>query len=124
MTTDWQELTRLTGGQPLVIERVRLEDTEISVEGRFTLPALARLPQEDQIFAAAFLQCHGSIKQMEQIFGVSYPTIKNRLNRINARLGLVEVKITEAGGDILERLDHGEINVKEAVELMKNKEKK
>jgi hypothetical protein len=124
MTTDWQELTRLTGGQPLVIERVRLENSKIAVEGRFALPALARLPQEDQIFAAAFLQCHGSIKQMEQIFAVSYPTIKNRLNRINARLGLVEIKITEGGGDILERLDRGEINAKEAIELMKNKEKK
>ena len=82
---DWQALTRLTGGAPVQVERVRIEATGIAIEGQFGLPPLAQLPAEDQIFVAAFVRCHGSIKQMEQYFGVSYPTIKNRLNRIGAR---------------------------------------
>ena len=55
------------------------------------MPPLARLTAEDQIFVAAFVRCHGSIKQMEKFFGVSYPTIKNRLNRIGALLPFAEI---------------------------------
>src|SRR5947209_8382479 len=47
---DWQELTRLTQGRPIVVERVRLADRDIAVEGRFELPQLARLTAEDQVF--------------------------------------------------------------------------
>jgi len=77
MANDWQALTKLTGGTPLQVERVRILSTGIAIEGQFDLPPLAQLPAEDQIFVAAFVRCHGSIKQMEQYFGVSYPTIKN-----------------------------------------------
>ena len=86
--TDWQELTKLTQGQPILIERVRIPDKDIIVEGRFELPQLARLSQEDQVFITAFIRSHGSIKEMEQIFGVSYPTIKSRLNRICEQPGI------------------------------------
>src|SRR6266852_10004788 len=91
-TQDWQALTRLTIGAPLQIERVRLTDQDVAIEGHFELPPLARLPAEDQIFVAAFVRCHGSIKQMEKFFGVSYPTIKNRLNRIATLLPFAEVE--------------------------------
>src|SRR4249920_1490300 len=91
MPTDWQELSKLTQGDDLEIERVRLVKADIAIEGRFTLPPLAQLPGDDQIFVSAFVRCHGSIKQMEKYFGVSYPTIKNRLNRIGAQLSFVEI---------------------------------
>ena len=81
-TTDWQELTRLTQGQRIVVERVRLVDKNIAVEGSFELPQLARLSSDDQVFITAFVRSHGSIKEMEQVFGASYPTIKARLTRI------------------------------------------
>ena len=90
-THDWQTLTRLTGGAAFEIERVRLTAQDVAIEGRFELPPLAQLAAEDQIFVAAFVRCHGSIKQMEQFFGVSYPTIKNRLNRIGALLPFAEI---------------------------------
>src|SRR5882672_8340954 len=90
-TQDWQALTKLTGGQSIEIERVRLAANEVAIEGRFELPPLARLAAEDQVFVAAFVRCHGSIKQMEKFFGVSYPTIKNRLNRIGAQLPFAEI---------------------------------
>src|SRR5207247_8993589 len=83
---DWQALTRLTAGAPFQIERVRLNDQDVAIEGRFELAPLAPLPAEDQIFVAAFGRCHGSIKTMEKIFGVSSPTIKNRLTQIGAVL--------------------------------------
>src|ERR1043166_10178927 len=92
MGRDLEELTKLVGQAEIEIERVRLVDSGIAIEGPFTLPPLARLPAEDQIFVAASVRCHGSIKQMEKYFGVSYPTIKNRLNRIGSQLSFVEIE--------------------------------
>jgi hypothetical protein len=85
-TQDWQALSELTRGRPIVVERVRLSEQGIAIEGAFELPRLAQLAAEDQVFVAAFVRSHGSIKEMEQVFGVSYPTIKARLNRIAASL--------------------------------------
>ena len=111
---DWQALTALTQGRPFVVERVRL-DGGIAVEGRFALPDLARLSAEDQVFVAAFLRSHGSIKEMEQVFGVSYPTVKARLNRIVAQLPFVETEARPSRSDILERLERGDIDAAAAI---------
>ena len=111
---DWQELTALTQGRPIAIERVRLLDRDIVVEGAFELPELARLPAEDQVFVAAFVRSHGSIKEMEQVFGVSYPTIKARLNRISSSLAFVETDPRPSRSEVLERLRRGEISADQA----------
>ena len=117
--TDWQELTRLTQGTPVVVERVRLTDRDVAIEGRFELPQLARLSSEDQVFVTAFVRCHGSIKEMEQIFGVSYPTIKSRLNRIAQGLEFVETNappsLSELRGTIMDRLKADEISAEDAI---------
>src|SRR5215470_2576508 len=116
-THDWQDLTNLTAGQALTVERVRLTASQVAIEGRFELPPLARLNAEDQIFVAAFVRCHGSIKQMEKYFGVSYPTIKNRLNKIGSQLAFVEIEQgpdtepAESAGSTLDRLSRGELTV-------------
>src|SRR5438874_12300097 len=119
-TQDWQALTRLTAGAPFLIERVRLTEQDVALEGQFELPPLARLAAEDQIFVAAFVRCHGSIKQMEKFFGVSYPTIKNRLNRIGALLPGAEIEPAPEAErastrELLSRLERGEITVKDVL---------
>jgi hypothetical protein len=114
-TQDWQALSELTRGQPIVVERVRLTETGIAVEGAFELPKLAQLAAEDQVFVAAFVRSHGSIKEMEQVFGVSYPTVKARLNRIAGALEFVEVDPAPARGEVLERLARGEISAADAI---------
>ncbi len=114
-TRDWQELTQLTQGHPLVVERVRLTDRDIAIEGCFELPQLARLNLEDQVFITAFVRCHGSIKEMEQIFGVSYPTIKSRLTRIANSLEFVDTNPAPSQAEILDRLKRGEITAQEAI---------
>jgi hypothetical protein len=112
---DWHDLTQLTQGRPIVVERVRLADRDIAVEGAFELPELARLNLEDQVFVTAFVRCHGSIKEMEQIFGVSYPTIKSRLTRIANSLKFIETNPKPSRGEILERLKRGEITAEDAI---------
>ena len=122
-------MTKLTGGSRFLIERVRLVDEDIAIEGRFDLPPLASLTAEDQVFVAAFVRCHGSIKQMEKFFGVSYPTIKNRLNRIGALLPFAEMMPGDPapGGpvptsELLSRLERGEINVNDVLSRLRKAE--
>ncbi|MEI9888848.1 MAG: DUF2089 domain-containing protein [Rhizomicrobium sp.] len=118
---DWQELTALTQGAPLVVERVRLADRDIAIEGAFELPQLARLAIEDQVFIAAFVKSHGSIKEMESVFGVSYPTIKARLNRLAAALEFVDTDPAPARSEVLDRLARGEISAADAIRELEGK---
>ena len=56
---------------------------------------------------------------MEQVFGVSYPTIKARLNRIAGSLEFVETNPIPSQSEILDRLNRGEITAQEAIQLIK-----
>ena len=118
MAKDWQELTRLTRGAPIAVEKVRIVDSGIKIEGDFELPPLARLSAEDQVFIMAFLRCDGSIKEMEKTFGISYPTVKSRLNRIAGQFEFVENMPMPVQEDVLDKLARGEITVNEAIERL------
>ncbi len=124
MAKDWQALTSLTGSAPLVVERVRLGDSGIAIEGAFELPPLAALPAEDQIFVAAFVRSHGSIKDVERLFGVSYPTIKNRLNRIAALLPQFEGQPDPppSTSDLLDQLERGELTARDVIARMRQRD--
>jgi hypothetical protein len=126
MSNEWHELTDLTGERPFTITSVRLA-TGVAIEGEFELPPLARLRYEDQVFVSEFVRSHGSIKDMEKAFGVSYPTVKNRLNRIADQLSLVEVAVQPAApapasipaDDVLAMLERGDISADEAAERLR-----
>jgi hypothetical protein len=119
VTLSWHKLTDLVGGIDFTIERVRTVDDGIAVEGDFELPLLARLDAKDQSYVAAFIHCHGSIKQMERWFGVSYPTIKARLNRIAEQLDFAELvdgeTLVATTSGVLDRLESGDIDADEAL---------
>ena len=112
---EWQELTRLTQGRPLIVERVRLAESGTVLDGSWELPQLARLSSEDQVFVTAFVRSHGSIKEMESVFGVSYPTIKSRLNRIAGSLDFVDTNPMPSRAEVLDRLKRGEITAEDAI---------
>ncbi|MGH9410545.1 MAG: DUF2089 family protein [Vicinamibacterales bacterium] len=123
MPSEWQSLTTLTGGASMLVERVRLKDSGVALEGSFELPPLAALPAEDQVFVAAFVRSHGSIKEMERLFGVSYPTIKNRLNRIGELLPTFEAQTAAPSSDtseLLDRLERGELSARDVIARMRS----
>ncbi|MFH1646822.1 MAG: DUF2089 domain-containing protein [Chloroflexota bacterium] len=115
MAKDWQELTKMTQGKPITVERVRLADSDIAIEGSFALPPLANLSAEDQVFVMAFVHCHGSIKDMEKMFGISYPTVKNRINRIARQLEFVEIVAVSPQEEVIAELERGDITAEEAI---------
>ena len=128
MAADWNELIGLTGSRPIVVERVRVVGSETRIEGEFSLPMLATLGAEDQVFVAAFIRSHGSIKRMEQLFGISYPTVKNRLNRIGNMLDFVDITPEPepesapsgpSSNEVLRRIESGELDVDEAIGILR-----
>jgi hypothetical protein len=116
--SDWQDLLRIAQGSPIVIERIGIPEKQVAVEGKFTLPELARLTLEDQVFVIAFIRSHGTIKEMEQTFGVSYPTIKARLNRISSQLEFIEINPSASRTDVLQQLNAGEISAADAIRAL------
>ena len=120
MMQSWKKLNAMTDGKEIIITSVKIPSDGIEISGEFELPPLAKLNMDEQIFVAAFIKTHGSIKQMENIFNISYPTVKNRLNQISAKIGLVdvEVDIKASVSNVIEKLERGEINVDDALKEM------
>jgi len=111
--------------EPLRIERAVCPSCSMAMEGSFEISPLARLPLADQAFVIAFVRHHGSLKKMESLFEISYPTVKNRLNTIAAQLDDsfgVEEPAAEptrsANLFVLEQLSRGEIDVEEAIDRL------
>lgn len=103
----------------MVITRIKCEDCGTEISGSFSLPTLFLNLSEDQIeFIKIFVKCRGNIKEVEKELGISYPTVRNKLNEVIIAMGY---KVEEDGvrEKILEDLERGEITVDEAVRLLK-----
>ena len=101
----------------LKIDRMSCPTCKLSLEGDFEISALGQLSVDDQAFVIAFLRHHGSIKKMESLFGISYPTVKNRLNAISAGLDK-NFQAPSPNLYVLEQLSRGELSVDEALERL------
>lgn len=114
----------LCGGRQHV-ERVRCESCECAIEGRFHLDWPGALSPEQLAFVKVFLVCRGKIKDVEQVLGISYPTVVSRLDDVVAALGgasLPEPQPAAARSlDVLEALASGSIDVNEAERRLKKK---
>ncbi len=105
-------------GREMMPTRLTCDSCNLVLDGEFEIPALARLPLEDQVFIVAFVRHHGSIKKMESLFGISYPTVKNRLNAIGAELNR-SFQVPSPHLAILEQLEQGRLTVDEALERIR-----
>ncbi|HTS71415.1 MAG TPA: DUF2089 domain-containing protein [Terriglobia bacterium] len=103
--------------QAMKIVRMACPSCGMAMEGDFEVAPLSQLSLDDQAFVMAFVRSHGSIKKMESLFGISYPTVKNRLNAIGAALDK-SFQAPSPNLYVLEQLAHGEITVDEALEKL------
>lgn len=103
--------------EPLTVTRLSCPKCKLRLEGEFEVSPLGKLIPDDQAFVIAFVRHHGSLKRMESIFGISYPTVKNRLNSIAAALDKTFEK-PSPNLYVLERLSRGELTVEEALEKL------
>jgi len=99
------------------LTRATCPGCEVELEGQFEVSPLCRLSEQDQIFVTAFVRHHGSIRKMEELFKISYPTVKNRLKAVVDSLDS-EFKAPNPNSVVLEQLAQGEITVDEALERL------
>lgn len=121
---------RLIGKCPVCgedLEAVRLECTSChtAIEGHFTLGRLSHLDDEQLRFVETFLQVRGNIKEMERELGISYPTVRGRLDAILRAMGYSVEAAEEVPADkrreILDQLQSGAITAEDAVRLLRQR---
>jgi hypothetical protein len=115
--------------EKLSITKLSCPKCSTTIEGNFQPCEFCRLPNEDLEFVKIFIKCRGNIKDVEKELGISYPTVRGKLDTVIRGLGY-EVPSKElikenenktaARNEILDQLSKGEINSKEATERIKN----
>ena len=102
------------------------------IEGEFSSCKFCRLPAEQLVFIEAFIKCRGNIKEVEKELGISYPTVRSRLDSVIEALGyrvdkdkekLEPQEESQRRQEILESLDRGEISPQEAARQMRKMDK-
>jgi hypothetical protein len=73
----------------LKVKSLICEQCRTEIQGQYELPSLARLSADDQAFILEFIKASGSLKEMARLLGLSYPTVRNRLDEIIERIKFV-----------------------------------
>ncbi len=107
--------------KPLHITKLHCPACGTSIEGDFQAERLLALTPEQRGFVLSFLRNRGNIREMEKELGISYPTVRARLDQILAALGLESNPSKEkpARKEVLEMLAQGEITQEQALDMLK-----
>ena len=117
----------------LSVTRLHCRSCGTSLEGDFSVGRFGRLDRDQMALLESFLRSHGNLKEMERELGISYPTVRNRVDSLIRALGLGDGAATptdetdtaaapslgEARQGILERLARGEISAEEASDAIR-----
>jgi hypothetical protein len=114
-------------GEPLVVSELTCEESGVTIRGRFEVPRYAALDAEQAQFLETFLRCRGMLNSVERELGMSYPTVRARLDGLLEALELSPVKedapkkdkSAEKKQKILDQLERGEITAEEAKNKLK-----
>ena len=106
------------------ITRLTCKKCSSELNGHFSGCDFCGLSDEDSFFVLTFLKCRGSIKDVEKQLGISYPTVRGRLDTVIKRLGLKtsvsSQEIKEGRQQIFEQLEKGEITADQAAEQLRS----
>jgi hypothetical protein len=106
----------------LLVTHLACRNCGTGLEGRFTMGRLFQLTSEQLHFVEIFLRCEGKINRVQDDLGLSYPTVRSRLDEVIRALGYEVGEPQEAGDvqrqEILERLARKEISSEEAFRIL------
>ncbi len=111
----------------LTVERLSCSNCDTVIENKFELPKLLQLEKEKLHFAVVFLQCRGNIKDVERVLGISYPTVRAKLDDVVNELNLifpvskVVSEVSEKVGEILRSIENGTMSVEKALKNLQGK---
>ena len=101
------------------ITELKCSKCSTTVQGSFPLNKLISLSEEEREFLMTFLRSRGNIKEVQERMGISYPTVKNKLDKLLAALGLLNEINGLSQIEIINSVHAGEISVEEALDLLK-----
>ena len=115
-------------GEALDVTRLSCPRCDTSIEGRFETCKFCQLSNEQRDFVEIFIKSRGNIKEVERELGVSYPTVRGRLDAVIQALGYPverdkddEAQLETRRRAVLESLAKGEIRADEAIKLLKQR---
>lgn len=108
----------------MAVSELTCESCGTSVRGRFRVPDLCRLPDDLYQFLLVFVKNRGVIRDVEKELGISYPTVRSRLDSVLAALGFVESVGKADSAQVIEMLERGEITPEEAEKMLRGEERK
>ena len=103
----------------LTVTKLSCHSCHTHIEGKFGISKLGQLPEEQQRFIEVFVTSRGNIKEVEKELGISYPTVRKKLNEVIMALGYVARDETQRREEILDAVETGEMTAKEAASLLK-----
>ncbi|MCU0612765.1 MAG: DUF2089 domain-containing protein [Candidatus Eisenbacteria bacterium] len=105
-------------GKGMRLTRAACTDCGITVEGNLEVSPLGKLSREEQQLVLALLFSGGNLTKTGEMFGISYPTMKNRLAALLEKLDAPPPPPKPQVGDLLDRLERGEIDARQALDLL------
>lgn len=105
--------------EPMVVTRMACQGCQVSLEADFPNPRLATLPIEHQRFIEIFVLAGGNLKQIAEQAGVSYPTVRSRLDKVIDSLRLEISRTQSVQGTLLDAVSEGKQPSDEAARIIK-----
>ncbi|MCX7995415.1 MAG: DUF2089 domain-containing protein [candidate division WOR-3 bacterium] len=109
----------MCGGE-MVISELRCKECNLMIKKDFPMCEFCQLPEEDYEFLKIFLRSEGKITDIEKILGVSYPTIKSKIENLLRKLNLAPYKEPV---DPIDGIAEGKLSVDEAIAILKSRKK-
>lgn len=106
-------------GSRMHITELKCMKCNTIVQGDFPISKLISLSEEDHEFLMTFLRSRGNIKEVQERMGISYPTVKNKLDKLLASLGFYDEVEKPNRSEILNALNDGAISAEEAIAMIK-----
>lgn len=105
----------------LKITRLKCSGCKTSIENEFEFSKFDYLKVDQLKFIEVFIKCRGNIKDVEKELGISYPTVRAKLDEVIKSLGYKDqVKESKSStSEVIDALQSGEITAQEAIERMK-----
>ncbi|WP_292611634.1 DUF2089 domain-containing protein [Methanobacterium sp. BAmetb5] len=100
------------------VTEIYCKNCDTTIRGEFELCKFCRLNEEQKYFVEVFIKNRGNIKEIEKELGISYPTVRNKLDEVISSLGYKLEKPAINQKEILEKLSKGEISKDEALKLL------
>lgn len=112
-------------GEEMQVRQVVCQHCHTSIQGEFSTCRFCKLDGEQLKFLELFLRCRGVLSSVERELGISYPTVRARLDTLLSALGLTpepdrREEIAAKQREILAQLERGEISAEEAGRLLRS----